>query len=174
MQPTDRVGVVGIGGLGHLALQFLNKWGCEVTAFTSSPGKADEARNMGAHNVVNSREAESIEAIAGSLDFILVTANAPLNWSAYLAALRPKGTLHFVGAVPEPVSAGVFEMLPGQKKISASPLGSPATTARMLDFCARHGIETVTESFPLSKVNDAMQRLESGKARYRIVLDATS
>jgi uncharacterized zinc-type alcohol dehydrogenase-like protein len=170
VRPTDRVGVIGIGGLGHMAIQFLNKWGCEVVAFTSSDSKAEEARKMGAYRVVNSRNDEELGKIAGSLNFILCTANAPLNWEAYLAALTNKGRLHIVGAVPEPIPVNVFSLLMGQKSISASPLGSPDTTATMLDFCARHGIAPVIEEFPMSKVNEAMGHLESGKARYRIVL----
>jgi len=171
VQPTDRVGVIGIGGLGHLALQFLNKWGCEVTAFTSTDAKADEARKMGAHNVVNSRDAAQLEAIGGSLDFILSTVNVDLDWNGYLAALGPRGRLHTVGAVPTPLPIPAFTLLSGQKSVSGSPLGSPATTATMLDFCARHGIKAQTEHFPLSNVNEAMDHLRAGKARYRIVLD---
>jgi uncharacterized zinc-type alcohol dehydrogenase-like protein len=170
VKPTDRVGVIGIGGLGHLALQFLNKWGCEVVAFSSSESKKQEALEMGAHRVVNSRNDAELEAIAGSLNFILCTANVPLNWDAYVAALAPKGRLHVVGAVPEPIPVQAFSMLVGQKSISGSPLGSPQTTAQMVDFCARHGIAPVTEEFPMSRVNDAMEHLKSGKARYRIVL----
>ncbi|MDZ4699037.1 MAG: NAD(P)-dependent alcohol dehydrogenase [Rhodothermales bacterium] len=173
VKPTDRVGVIGIGGLGHLALQFMNKWGCEVTAFSSNPAKEEEARSMGAHHVVNSRNPEAISAIAGTLDLILVTVNVAMDWGAYLAALRPKGRLHFVGAVPEPISTGVFPLLMGQKQISASPIGSPATTAKMLEFCARHTIAPVTEMFGLSEVNEALEHLRDGKARYRIVLDAS-
>lgn len=172
VKPTDRVGVIGIGGLGHLALQFMNKWGCEVTAFSSNPAKTEEARRMGAHHVVDSRNPDAITAIAGTLDLILVTANVTLDWNAYLAALKSKGRLHFVGAVPEPISANVFQLLPGQKQISASPLGSPATITKMLEFCARHGIEPVTEMFGLSQANEAFAHLHEGKARYRIVLDA--
>lgn len=169
--PTHRVGVVGIGGLGHLALQFLNKWGCEVIAFSSSAGKSDEAKKLGAHRVVNSRDDAAMAALAGSLDFVLVTANAALNWPAFTAALAPKGRLHFVGAVLEPIPVAVFPLILGQKSLSGSPLGSPATTAVMLEFCARHGIAPVTETFPLSKVNDALAHLRAGKARYRIVLE---
>jgi uncharacterized zinc-type alcohol dehydrogenase-like protein len=171
VKPTDRVGVIGIGGLGHFALQFLNKWGCEVTAFTSTGAKAEEARRMGAHNVVNSRNAAELEAVAGSLDFILSTVNVDLEWDKYLNALGPKGRLHTVGAVPSPIPAPAFGLIMHQKSISGSPLGSPAATARMLEFCARHGIEAVTEDFPLSEVNEALDHLRAGKARYRIVLE---
>src|SRR5262245_30813626 len=171
VKPTDRVGVVGIGGLGHLALQFLNKWGCEVVAFTSSDAKTQEAIDLGAHRVINSRDDKQIASIRGSLDFVISTVNVPLNWQAYLDSLSPKGRLHIVGAVPEPIPVPVFPLLMGQKSISGSPVGSPATMTRMLDFCARHGIATVTEMFPMSRANEAFKHLESGKARYRIVLE---
>jgi uncharacterized zinc-type alcohol dehydrogenase-like protein len=171
VQPTDRVGVIGIGGLGHLALQFLNKWGCEVTAFTSTGAKADEARKLGAHAVVNSRDPSELEAVAGTFDFILSTVNVDLDWDAYLGALAPRGRLHSVGAVPSPLPIPAFTLLAGQKSVSGSPLGSPATTASMLEFCARHGIAAQTEHFPLSRVNEAFEHLRAGKARYRIVLD---
>jgi uncharacterized zinc-type alcohol dehydrogenase-like protein len=170
VQPTDRVGVVGVGGLGHLAVQFLNKWGCDVTAFSSSPSKKDELRKLGAHHVVDSRDPEQLKPLARSLDFILVTVNVPLDWNAYIETLAPRGRLHYVGAVMEPLNVGVFPLLLGQRSISASPLGSPTTTADMLDFCARHDIAPVVEEFPMSKVNDAIAHLESGKARYRVVL----
>jgi len=171
IRPTDRVGVVGIGGLGHLALQFLNKWGCEVVAFTSSEAKRDEALKLGAHSAVSSQDAAQLKKLAGSLDFILVTVNATLPWDDYIGALAPRGRLHFVGAVLEPVPVGAFPLIMAQRSISGSPLGSPATTAQMLDFCARHGIAPQIERFPLSKVNDALAHLRSGKARYRIVLE---
>ncbi len=172
IRPTDRVGVIGIGGLGHLAVMFLNKWGCEVTAFTSTGAKADEAKRMGAHHVVNSRDPDAIAGLNGRLDFILNTANAALPWDAYLAALGPKGRLHTVGAVLEPIPVAAFGLIPGQKSISGSPLGSPATLADMLEFCARHNITPITEHMPMSKANEAFEHLEAGKARYRIVLDA--
>jgi uncharacterized zinc-type alcohol dehydrogenase-like protein len=171
VRPTHKVGVVGIGGLGHMALQFLNKWGCEVTAFSSSAGKTDEAKKLGAHHVVNSRDDAAMAEIAGTLDFILVTVNVALNWDAYIAALAPRGRLHVVGAVGEPIPVAAFPMLTGQKALSGSPLGSPVTTATMLDFCARHKIAPVAEAFKLSEVNDALAHLRAGKARYRLVLE---
>ncbi len=170
VKPTDRVGVVGIGGLGHLALQFLSKWGCEVTAFTSSEAKGDEARKMGAHHVVSSRDDSQLKSIAGSLDFILSTVSASLDWPQYLAALAPKGRLHIVGFAPEPIAVPSASLVLGQKSVSGSPLGSPTTTAQMLDFCARHAIAPITETFPMSEVNAALDHLRSGKAHYRVVL----
>lgn len=172
IRPTHRVGVVGIGGLGHMALRFLRAWGCEVTAFTSSPAKHAEARTLGAHHVVASNDAAAIGALAGSLDLVIVTVNVPLDWKAIIAALAPRGRLHFVGAVLEPIPVQAFALIGGQKSVSGSPIGSPSNLARMLDFCARHGIEPQVEHFPMSRVNDALDHLRSGKARYRVVLDA--
>lgn len=171
LKPTDRAAVIGIGGLGHLAIQFLRAWGCEVTAFTSSDGKATEARELGAHHVINSRDPAAIEAAAGRFDLIISTVNVALDWNAYATALRPRGRLHFVGAVLEPLSVGLFPLLLGERSISSSPVGPPATIARMLAFAARHGIAPVVEHFPMSRVNEAIDRLRSGEARYRVVLD---
>ena len=170
IKPTDRVGVIGIGGLGHMALAFPNKWGCEVIAFSSSNSKSEEAIKMGAHRVVNSRNEAELTGLAGSLDFIISTVNVSLDWQAYIGCLAPKGRLHTVGAIAEPISLTAFPLIMGQKSFSGSPLGSPSTTKLMIDFCARHHIEPVTELYPMSKVNDAIEHLRAGKARYRIVL----
>jgi uncharacterized zinc-type alcohol dehydrogenase-like protein len=172
VRPTHRVGVIGIGGLGHLALQFLSKWGCEVTAFSSTAGKEAEAKRMGAHHVVSSRDSKAMEKLAGRFDLILNTTNANLDWGSYLNALAPKGRLHTVGTVPDPIPAAAFALIAKQRSVSGSPLGSPATTADMLEFCARHTILPVTEHFAMKDVNKALDHLRAGKARYRIVLDA--
>lgn len=170
VKPTDRVGVVGIGGLGHLALRFLRAWGCEVTAFTSSAAKRDEALRLGAHHAVGSTDKDALKKLRGRFDFVIVTVNVPLDWKAYLAALAPKGRLHFVGAVLEPVPVTAFSLIGGQKTVSGSPTGSPASIATMLEFCARHGIAPQVEAFPMDKVNEAMAHLRAGKARYRVIL----
>jgi len=172
IKPTDRVGVVGIGGLGHMGLQFANAWGCEVTAFTSTDSKADEARGFGAHHVVNSRSKEELKKIAGSLDLLLVTVNVPLDWQAMIGTLAPKGRMHVVGAVLKPIPVVAFDLIMAQRSISGSPTGGPVVMAKMLDFAARHGISPQTEHFPMDQVNEALAHLEAGKARYRIVLDA--
>ena len=168
--PTSRVGVVGIGGLGHMALRFAKAWGCEVTAFTSSPDKAQEARSLGAHRVVSSRQSDEIAALAGQLDLVIVTVNASLDWDAIISTLGPKGRLHIVGAVLEPIPVQAFSLIMAQREISGSPTGSPTAIARMLDFCGRHGIEPMVEMYPMSKVNEAIGRLKDGKVRYRAVL----
>ena len=170
IKPTDRVGVVGIGGLGHMAVKFLRAWGCEVTAFTSSAGKHAEAKAMGAHHAVASNDKDALKKVRGSLDFIIVTVNVPLDWQGYLTALAPKGKLHFVGAILEPLSIPVFKLMGGQKSVSSSPTGSPTAIAQMLEFAARHKIAPQVEYFPMAKVNEAMAHLREGKARYRVVL----
>jgi len=170
VKPTDRVGVIGIGGLGHLALQFMNKWGCHVTAFSSSLSKADEAKRMGAHAVIDTHSKEQVAKAAGSFNFILSTIAAPdFDVNPYLSALAPKGRLHIVGVIPQ-ISVGLPNLLFAQRSISSSPSGPPATVLAMLDFCARHGVAPITENFPMSQANEAFKHLESGKAHYRIVL----
>ena len=171
IKPTDKVGVIGIGGLGHLALQFADKWGCEVTAFTSDLSKTDELKKLGADYVVNSRDDDEIKKLRGKFDLILSTVNVTLNWAMYLNALAPKGHLHVVGATLEPIPVVSFQLMNGQKSLSATATGSPSVVAKMLEFCARHNIETVTENYKMSQINEAFEHLESGKARYRIVLE---
>lgn len=172
IKPTDKVGVIGIGGLGHLALQFADKWGCEVTAFTSDLSKTDELRTLGADHVVNSRDDAELEKLKGKFDMILSTVNVTLNWPAYMDALAPKGHLHIVGATLEPIPVMSFNLISGQKSVSGTATGSQAVVAKMLEFCARHNIETVTEKYKMSQINEAFEHLESGKARYRIVLES--
>jgi uncharacterized zinc-type alcohol dehydrogenase-like protein len=171
-KPTFRIGIVGIGGLGHMALKFANAYGCDVTAFTSSASKGDEARSFGAHHIVSSRDSAALAKIAGSLDMIISTVNVPLDWPAMIGTLAPYGRLHVVGAVLEPIPVKAFSLIFGERCVSGSPTGSPTAMAKMLDFAARHKIAPQTEHFPMSKINDAFAHLEAGKARYRIVLDA--
>ncbi len=171
IKPTDKVAVVGIGGLGHLGLQFADKWGCEVTAFSTDLSKTDELRRLGADFVVNTKDEEELTSLAGKFDMILVTANVPLNWDLFMNALAPKGKLHMVGAVLEPIAISSFSLIMHQKSVTGTATGSPQVVAKMLEFCARHNIETVTEKFPMSKINEAFEHLENGKARYRIVLE---
>ncbi len=171
VSPTSRVGVIGIGGLGHMALQFANKWGCEVHAFTTSDSKEAEAKQMGAHFVHNTKKPDALKKLAGSLDLIISTINVPQDVPGLLNTLAPLGRLHVVGAVLEPMKVPALGLIFGQKAITGSPTGSPSALDQMLDFSARHGVAPVTELFPMSRVNDALEHLRSGKARYRIVLE---
>lgn len=169
VRPTDRIAIVGVGGLGHLAIQFANAWGCEVTAMSRGRSKEETARELGAHQFVATGEDGALEALEGNFDVILNTTDAELPWEKYIAALSQRGTLHTVGAAPK-IESAVFPMIIGQKSLSASPLGSIATTRQMLDFAARHEIEPVTETFDMSDINEAFDRLENGSPRYRLVL----
>jgi uncharacterized zinc-type alcohol dehydrogenase-like protein len=170
-KPTNRVGIIGIGGLGHMAVKFASAYGCDVTAFTSSEKKFEEAKGFGANHVLTSTDSAAIKKLGGSLDLIICTANAKLDWDAVIGTLAPNGRLHIVGAVLEPIPVGVFSLIMQQRAISGSPAGSPVAIAEMLDFAARHNIAPQTEHFPMSRINEAFARLESGQARYRIVLD---
>lgn len=170
--PASHVGIVGIGGLGHMAVKFARAMGCEVTALTSSESKFDEARGFGASRVASTRDSAGVKKLAGSLDLLLVTANAPLDWEAMIGTLAPRGRMHVVGAIVEPIPVHIFSLIGGQRSISASPSGPPVMIEDMLEFSARNQITPQTEHFPMSQINEAFARLESGKAHYRIVLDA--
>ena len=170
LKPTDSVGVIGIGGLGHLAIKFLKHWGCDVIAFSSNPSKKDEILSMGANKVINSKDSEELKSVSGKLKFILNTTNVSLDWDSYLTALSPKGKLHTVGAVLEPMQIPAFSLIMGDKSVGGSPIGSPEIIRIMLDFCNRHNIYPNVEEFPMEEVNEAIEHLEQGKARYRIVL----
>jgi uncharacterized zinc-type alcohol dehydrogenase-like protein len=170
VNPSSRVGVVGIGGLGHLAIQFARVFGAEVTAFSTTLAKEEEARSLGAHHFVNSRETKSMKEVTGALDFLLTTVNADQDWGAYLQALRPNGSLWFVGVPPSPVSVHAFPLISGQRTVGGSPVGSPFRLREMLDVAARHGVKATTERFPMDKANEAIDKVKKGKVRYRAVL----
>jgi uncharacterized zinc-type alcohol dehydrogenase-like protein len=170
VKPTHRVAVIGIGGLGHMAIKFLRAWGCEVTAFSHSPAKEDEAKQFGAHHFVVSSNPDEVMKCANSFDYIISTVNKLEDLTPYLVTLRPKGKLVLVGVVVEPLQFGMFPMLVGEKVITSGAIGSPASIATMLDFAARHNILPLTENFKFSQVNEAIERLREGKVRYRAVL----
>jgi uncharacterized zinc-type alcohol dehydrogenase-like protein len=166
----DRVAVVGLGGLGHLAVQFLKHWGCQVTVLSSTAEKHDDALRLGASEVFNIHDAAQLRNLANRFDFVLVTAYAELNWSLVLQTLRARGRLHIVGAVPKPIPVEAFALIGAQRCISGSALGSPKSVDTMLKFCQKHKITAETELFPMSEVNAALDHLRGGKARYRVVL----
>lgn len=170
VNPSSRVGIVGIGGLGHLAIQFAKVFGAEVTAFSTSVQKEAEARSLGAHRFVHSRETKSMRELAGSLDLIISTINADQDWGNYLQTLRPTGTLCFVGVPPSPVELQAFPLIAGQRTVTGSPIGSPHRLREMLDVAARHGVMAAIEAFPMAKVNEAVEKVKKNKVRYRAVL----
>lgn len=170
INPSSRVGVVGIGGLGHLAVQFARAFGAEVTAFSTSVAKEEEARALGAHRFVNTRESKAMKEVAGSLDFIVSTINADQDWGVYLQALRPTGTLCFVGVPPSPVAIQAFPLIAGMRSVTGNPIGSPYRLKEMLDVAARHGVKAQTERFAMAKANEAIEKVKKNKVRYRAVL----
>ncbi|WP_263365667.1 NAD(P)-dependent alcohol dehydrogenase [Edaphobacter bradus] len=170
VRPSSRVGVIGIGGLGHFGIQFARAFGAEVTAFSTSKDKEDEAKRLGAHNFVNTRDTGALKKVAGSLDFLLSTVGADQDWQGYVNALRPKGVLCVVGVPPSGINIQAFPLILGQKAVSGSNTGSPRDLHEMLDVVARHGIKAVTERFAMAKANDAVARVKKNQVRYRVVL----
>jgi uncharacterized zinc-type alcohol dehydrogenase-like protein len=170
VRPSSRVGVVGIGGLGHLALQFAKTFGAEVTALSTSKDKEEEALELGAHHFVNTRDTAELKKIAGTFDLLLSTVSADQDWQALVNSLRPKGTLCIVGVPPSPMALQAFPLIAGQRAVAGSPIGSPRDLHEMLDVAARHGVKAITERFAMAKANDAIAKVKKSKVRYRAVL----
>jgi len=168
---TSSVGVIGIGGLGHVALLMLRAFGCEVTAFSSSPDKRDEALAMGASGFAASTDARELHKLAGRFDLLLSTVHAKLDWITFLKTLRPNGTLCLLGSPPGVMQIPAASLFQGQKSITASEIADRATIGEMLRFAARHRIAPVIERRPLEDVNAAMDRVRGNAVRYRMVLD---
>jgi len=168
VSPTAHVAVIGIGGLGHIALQFARAWGCEVTAITTNLSKTEEAKRFGAHQVVS---IDQLSNLAGKFDLIINTVNHSLDWAAVMASLAPLGRLHQLGAVIEPIQVGAFDLIMARRSITGSPTSSPASLLKMVDFCVRHNIRPQVEHLPINRVNEAVERLQRGDVRYRFVLD---
>jgi len=170
VRPSSRVGVIGIGGLGHIGVQFARAFGAEVTAFSTSKDKEKEAKELGAHQFVNTRDTGALKKVAGSFDFLLSTVGADQDWAAYVNALRPKGTLCVVGVPPSGIQVQAFPLISGQRAFSGSPTGSPRDLYEMLDVAARHNVKAITERFSMSKANDAVAKVKKNQVRYRAVL----
>jgi alcohol/geraniol dehydrogenase (NADP+) len=168
--PGARVGVIGIGGLGHLALRLLKAMGCEATAFTSSPDKHQAALQLGATNVVSSTSPKELRGLANRLDFVLCTVPARLDWVSYISTLKPGGVFCFVGAPPGLVQLPASQLISSQRVVCGSDIGSRAAITEMLAFAAAHAIAAEVEKAPLSEVNAALQRVRENRVRYRMVL----
>ena len=165
-----KVGVIGIGGLGSLALCFLRALGCRPTAFTSSLDKAEAALRLGAEEVASSTSVKEIRALANRFDFLLCTVPARLDWITYLQTLRPNGILCLVGAPPGVMQILAGPLLTGQRVICGSDIGSPKSIRETLSFAAAHGVGAEVETAPLEEVNSAIQRVRENRVRYRMVL----
>lgn len=170
VRPEHKVGVIGIGGLGHLALRFARAFGCEVTALSSTASKETEAKALGAHRFIVTSDAKAMADAANSLDFIISTVFANLDWTHYLNLLKLDGTLHFVGVPSASLEIPVGSLIGGRRRVSASAIGSRADMLDMLDFAARHDIGAQVEIVPMAEANAAIDKLRQNKARYRMVL----
>ena len=171
IRPEQKVGIIGIGGLGHLAIQFAAAIGCEVTAFSSTSAKEEEARALGAHHFVASDKRRALRKLAKTQDFVLSTVHADLDWSGYVRALRPNGTLCFVGVPSAPLEIGIHDLLGAQRRVCGSVIGGRPAIRDMLAFAARHDIKATTELVPIADVNPALDRLRANQVRYRLVLE---
>ncbi|MCZ6560479.1 MAG: NAD(P)-dependent alcohol dehydrogenase [Gammaproteobacteria bacterium] len=164
------VGVVGIGGLGHLAVQYASGMGHRVTAINRGPGKQDDARALGAMACIDNTDAGQLEAAAASFDLLLVTVSAELDWSVYLRLLRPNGTLCLVGMPAATITVPIDSLVGEQKILTGSSIGSRKMIREMLEYSAANKIYPWVVEMPMDRVNEALQILANGEARYRIVL----
>jgi alcohol dehydrogenase (NADP+) len=169
-----KVGVVGLGGLGHMAVKFAHALGAHVVVFSTSPKKKDDAMRLGANEVVISRNADEMQKHAGSFDFILDAVSAEHDINAYINLLRRDGNLTLVGAPEKPLAVAAFGLLMGRHSLSGSPIGGIAETQEMLDFCGKHNITADVEVIPIQKVNEAYERLLKSDVKYRFSIDMAS
>ena len=169
-----KVGIVGLGGLGHMGVKFARAFGAHTVVFTTSPSKKDDALRLGADEVVLSRDANEMAKHAGSFDFILDAVAADHDLNAYINLLRRDGTLTMVGAPEKPLPIAVFGLIMGRRSLSGSPIGGLAETQEMLDFCGDHNITSDVEVIPIQKVNEAYERLLKSDVKYRFSIDIAS
>ena len=172
--PGKKVGIVGLGGLGHMGVKFAHAFGAHTVLFTTSPGKIEDAKRLGADEVVISKDEEQMKAHARSFDFILDTVSADHDLNAYLALLKRDGTLTQVGVPPNPLSIAAFNLLLPRRQLAGSAIGGIAETQEMLDFCAEHGIVSDIEMIKIQDVNTAYERLLKSDVKYRFVIDMGS
>lgn len=172
--PGKKVGVVGIGGLGHMAIKIAKAMGAHVVAFTTSQSKFDEAKRLGADEVVLSKDEEQMATYRGKLHFILDAVSAEHDINAYLALLRVDGSLALVGAPEHPLPVAAFSLIPGRKSFAGSMIGGIAETQEMLDFCGEHNITADIEMINIDQINEAYERLLKGDVKYRFVIDMAS
>lgn len=170
IKPTDHVGIVGIGGLGHLAVQFARAWGCEVTAMSTSPDKRADAAELGAHHFLTTRGTDELAGAAERFDYVISTVSANLPWDEYLATVKPQGTLIVVGVTDDAMQINPLSLVFSEKKVSGGLVASRGETMQMLDFAARTGVRPMVERFPMDRINEAIARVRSGDVRYRAVL----
>jgi alcohol dehydrogenase (NADP+) len=172
--PGQKVGVVGLGGLGHMAVKFAKAFGAEVVLFTTSPNKIDDGLRLGASQVVVSKDSAQMAAHTGSFDFVLDAVSADHDVNAYINLVKRDGTLCLVGAPEKPLAVASFGLLFGRKRLSGSAIGGTVETQEMLDFCGKHGITADIELIPIQQINEAYDRLLKSNVKYRFVIDLAS
>ena len=169
-----KVGILGLGGLGHMGVKFARAFGAHVVVFTTSPGKKEDALRLGAHEVIVSTNPEEMQQHAGSFDFILDTISAEHDINSYLGMLGLDGNLTLVGAPEKPLSISAFALIFGRKSLSGSLIGGIKETQEMLDFCGEHNITADVEVIPIQKVNEAYERMVKSDVKYRFSIDIAS
>jgi uncharacterized zinc-type alcohol dehydrogenase-like protein len=170
----QKVGVIGLGGLGHMALKFANAFGADVSLFTTSRGKVADAKRLGAHDVVISKDEATMEKNQKRFDFIIDTVSAPHDLNAYLALLKRDGALVLVGIPPEAVPVSAFHLVLPRRQLAGSLTGGIAETQEMLDFCAERGIACDIEKIRMDQINEAYERMLKSDVKYRFVIDMAS
>jgi alcohol dehydrogenase (NADP+) len=173
-KPGDRVGVVGLGGLGHMAVKLAAAMGAEVTMLSTSRAKEADARRLGASGFALTTEEATFKRLAGRFDLIVNTISASHDYNRYLGMLRSQGTMVLVGAPPQPIPVSAFSLIFGNKRLAGSLIGGIAETQEMLDFCGAHGIVSDVEIIPADRVNEAYERMLRSDVRYRFVIDIAS
>jgi uncharacterized zinc-type alcohol dehydrogenase-like protein len=172
--PGQKTGVVGLGGLGHMALKFSHSFGAHVVQFTTSISKREDALRLGADEVVLSKDEKAMQAHAGSFDFIIDAVSAPHDVNILLSLLKRDGHLVLVGLPPEPLPVAAFALITGRRSLSGSMIGGIGETQEMLDYCADHGIVSDIELIPIQKIGEAYERTIRSDVKYRFVIDAAS
>jgi uncharacterized zinc-type alcohol dehydrogenase-like protein len=169
-----KVGIVGLGGLGHMGVKLARAMGAEVTVFSTSPGKEKDAKRLGARHFILSNRPNAFEPVQGRFDFILDTVSAKHDFTPYLESLKKDGTLVLVGAAPDPSEVQAFSLIFGRKRLTGSLIGGIRETQEMLDFCARKNVLSEVEVIPASMINAAYERTLKGEVRYRFVIDTST
>ncbi len=169
-----KVGVVGLGGLGHMGVKFASSFGADTWVITTSPGKAEDAKRLGASGTIVSKDAADVKSHAGSFDFLLSTISAPYDINAYLGLLKVDGTMVTVGAPDRPLDLHLFSLIMGRKSVGGSLIGGIKETQEMLDYCGEHDIVSDVEIIPVQKINQAYERMLKSDVRYRFSIDIKS
>lgn len=172
--PGQKVAIVGLGGLGHMGVKLAAAFGAEVTVLSTSDNKEADAKRLGAHHFVNSRNAEKMKSLAGHFDFILNTVSAPNDYNALLGLLHTNGSMVLVGAPPEPSAISGFSLIMGRRTLAGSLIGGIKETQEMLDFCGEHNITSDVEIISIDQINEAYERILKADVKYRFVIDMSS